>query len=154
MKIVKIKTKYKTYNYRPKIPIKNINWEFRKGDDDYRPSVPHGHSLEGKKADGKYKLELWTGNIYEESTGKLYGVAKKKDMVLLYKDIEFKKFVDECRKIYQQKNPKFKLPPLKNNGMIRMNTYMNKRLVRSIGSNQNRDTHRFVISLEYTEIKK
>ncbi len=49
MKIVKIKTKGKIYNYRPKIPIKNINWEFRKGDDDYRPSVPHGHSLEGKK---------------------------------------------------------------------------------------------------------
>lgn len=42
---------------RPKLPIKNMYWEFHKNDDDYWPSVPHGHSL-----DGNYKLEIWSGN--------------------------------------------------------------------------------------------
>ncbi len=98
-------------------------------------------------------MELWTGNIYEVRTGKLYGVAKKSDMVLLFNNIEFKKFVDECRKIYQQKNPKFKLPPLKNNNMIRMNACITKRITKPIGGKQNCDINRFVVSLAYTEIK-
>lgn len=48
---------------RPKLPIKNMYWEFHKNDDDYWPSVPHGHSL-----DGNYKLEIWSGNIYKTGT--------------------------------------------------------------------------------------
>ena len=58
---------------RPKLPIKNMYWEFHKNDDDYWPSVPHGHSL-----DGNYKLEIWSGNIYNLHTGKLEYKAKQK----------------------------------------------------------------------------
>lgn len=60
---------------RPKLPIKNMYWEFHKNDDDYWPSVPHGHSL-----DGNYKLEIWSGNIYNLHTGKLEYKAKQKEM--------------------------------------------------------------------------
>ena len=60
---------------RPNIPVKKMYWEFHKGDNDNLPSVPHGHSL-----DGKYKLEIWSGKIYNIQSGKLEYIAKKKDM--------------------------------------------------------------------------
>ena len=148
MKFVKRKFKCGIYNYRPRTPIKKIFWEFRKGDDDYRPCVPHGHSLEGDKADGKYKLELWTGNIYEEGTQKLHGVAKKKDILLLFNNPEFREFVNECRELYQQKNPKFKLPPLKTNSRFKFK----QRTIRYLGNKQNCIQDRYIISTNYTEI--
>lgn len=48
---------------RPNVPVKKMYWEFHKGDNDNWPSVPHGHSL-----DGKYKLEIhnFTG-VYRTS---------------------------------------------------------------------------------------
>ena len=107
-----IKYQNRSYRYRPKIPVKSISWEFHNGDKDPYPSVPHGHSLTGKTLDGKYKLELWTENIYEESTGKLYCVAKNKDMKLLYNDSEFQQFIDDCRNEYAANNPSIPLSPL------------------------------------------
>ena len=107
-----IKYQNRSYRYRPKIPVKSIYWEFHKGDKDPYPSVPHGHSLTGKTLDGKYKLELWTGNIYEESTGKLYCVAKNKDMKRLYNDSDFQQFIDDCRNEYAANNPSIPLSPL------------------------------------------
>ena len=69
------KTKFKYTLLFPKVRVKGMSWVFHKGDDDYRPSVPHGHST-----DNLYRLQLWTGNIYEAQTGKLKYKAKKKDI--------------------------------------------------------------------------
>ena len=153
MKYFKIKSKCGIYNYRPRIPIKKIYWEFRKGDADYRPCVPHGHSLEGDKSDGKYKLELWTGNIYEEGTQKLYGVAKKRDMLLLFNNCDFREFVNECREFYQQNNPDFKLPPLKANGKFRIRYHSQIRKMRHIRNRQVISRDRFVVSTDYIEFR-
>jgi len=153
MKIIRRKIKFRIYNYRPRIPIKKIYWEFRKGDDDYRPCVPHGHSLEGNKADGKYKLELWTGKIYEEGTQKLYGIAKKKDMMLLFNNPEFRKFVDESRELYKQKNPKFELPPLKTNNVLILKRYLGKGTMRHIRKSRINGECKFFAFTEYDEVK-
>ncbi len=92
----------------PRIKICKMKWKFRKDDPDFNPSVPHGHSL-----DGKYKLELWTGNIIEVSNNTVKKVAKKQDMINLYNYPGFVDFVEECRKAYQELNPRFNLQPLK-----------------------------------------
>ena len=93
--------------FRPKVSIKKMYWEFHKGDEDYNPSVPHGHAL-----DGKYKLELWSGKIYEIATGEVYAVAKAKDMRKLYVYDGFQEFVDMCRNTYIEHHPGFILPDL------------------------------------------
>lgn len=94
---------------RPGVSIKGMYWEFHKGDNDYNPSVPHGHSL-----NGLYKLQLWSGNIYEIRSGKLKYKAKKKDMNALYNYPGFLDFVEECRKEYTVRNPAIVLPELSN----------------------------------------
>ena len=84
----------------PRIKVNGMYWEFHKGDDDPWPSVPHGHSK-----DRKYKLQLWSGNIYNKKTGKLEYKAKSKDMKALREYPDFIEFVEECRKSYKLRNP-------------------------------------------------
>ena len=104
-KVYKIKSKYRRWMLIPRVKVKKMYWEFHKGDADYNPSVPHGHSK-----DGKYKLELWSGKIYEDN--RLVGYAKKKEMDALKKVKGFLEFVDECRQIYQERHPTITLKPL------------------------------------------
>lgn len=92
---------------RPTVPIKKMYWEFHKGDNDNLPSVPHGHSL-----DGKYKLEIWSGKIYNIQSGKVEYIAKKKDMKALQQYPGFIEFVKECREEYKERNPDIVLPKL------------------------------------------
>ena len=92
---------------RPRLKVKKMYWEFHKGDADFNPTVPHGHSL-----DGKYKLELWSGKIYEVSTGKLCAMAKGKEMKTLYDLRGFVSFVEECRSEYERTHPDFIIPQL------------------------------------------
>ena len=91
----------------PRTKVKGMTWEFHKGDNDNQPSVPHGHSQ-----DGKYKLQLWSGNIYNVVTGKLEFRAKKKEMKNLQNYPGFKEFVNECREEYKTRNPAIALPEL------------------------------------------
>ena len=91
----------------PKTKVKGMFWEFHKGDNDDHPSVPHGHSQ-----DGKYKLQLWNGLIYEIQTGQVRYKAKRKEMTALYNYPGFLDFVNECRAEYVNRNPAIKLPEL------------------------------------------
>ena len=91
----------------PRTKVKRMYWEFHKTDADYRPSVPHGHSL-----DGKYKLELWTGDVYDCRTGKLVMHAKEKEMITLYNYPGFIDFVHECRDEYHKMFPNVEIKPL------------------------------------------
>ena len=92
---------------RPNIYIKKMYWDFHKGDNDNLPSVPHGHSL-----DGKYKLEIWSGKIYNVHSGKVEYIAKKKEMKALQNYPGFMEFVKECREEYKERNPAIVLPAL------------------------------------------
>lgn len=92
---------------RPNVPVKKMYWEFHKGDNDNFPSVPHGHSL-----DGKYKLEIWSGKIYNIQSGKSEFIAKKKDMKALQNYPGFVEFIKECREDYRARNPAIVLPKL------------------------------------------
>ena len=91
----------------PQINVYGMKWRFYKTDDDDHPSVPHGHSL-----DGNYKLQLWSGNIFNVQNGKIEFKAKRKDMTNLYNLPGFQKFVSECRDEYMKRNPSIVLPTL------------------------------------------
>ena len=84
----------------PRVRVKGVIWNFHKLDPDPYPSIPHGHSL-----DGKYKLELWTGNIINIQTGKKCGKASDKEMKQLYNCPGFADFVDMCRDEYRRIYP-------------------------------------------------
>lgn len=145
--IRKYKPVAQKWNLRPRVPVNKIYWEFHKGDADFNPSVPHGHSLNGKSLDGKYKLELWSGKIHVQSTGELIGIAKPKDMLRLYQSEGFQTFVEECRAEYAKDHPHMQLPPLSPNPYI---TGMNRNKLRRIGRLRNRNlTDVFVFATEY-----
>lgn len=91
----------------PKINVGGMQWEFHKLDDDYWPSVPHGHSM-----DGKYKLELWNGNIYNVNTREIVNHADKKALKALRNYSGFMDFVDKCREEYKQRNPSINIKEL------------------------------------------
>lgn len=129
---------------RPRIQVKKMYWDFHKGDADYNPSVPHGHSL-----DGKYKLELWSGRIYEISSGKIYGVSKPKEMRALYDLPGFREFVEECREEYRKMHPTMKLKPLTActcNGSIIMRAKRNP--------NPCKTKERFILGITYQEARR
>lgn len=145
---LKISKKARIWCLRPKVQIKQIYWEFHKGDADFNPSMPHGHSL-----DGKYKLELWSGNIYEVSTKELKWIAKPKDMQHLYSHEGFQKFVKECRDEYCKNHPGFRLPPLTSNPKFKtsMRIFAKKR---SCVKYNDATTWRFKITCEKATITK
>ena len=91
----------------PGINVGGMKWRFYKADDDDHPSVPHGHSL-----DGNYKLQLWSGNIFNVHNGKIEFKAKRRDMKKLYYLPGFQACVSECRDEYVKRNPSIVLPTL------------------------------------------
>ena len=92
-------TKKPDYNlYRPGYKINKMVWEFHKGDDDFNPSVPHGHS-------GQYKLDIVTGDVYDTRTNKIIGKVKNKELLKLKQDQQFIIFAKEAIKLYKENHP-------------------------------------------------
>lgn len=149
--IRKYAPKGQRWKLRPRVQVNKIYWEFHKGDADFNPSVPHGHSLEGKSLDGQYKLELWSGRIYDESTGELKGIAKPEDMLCLYQSDGFLDFVNKCRVEYAKNNPHMQLPPLTDNPYITRSHAVAIRRYR--GMRRRKQINTFVFATEY-EVKK
>ena len=88
-------------------------WIFHKGDKDSTICIPHGHLF--KKIRGKikeFKLELWTGKIYDADTKELVGRANSAEIYALCNDIVFQQFVAEARKAYNDAYPSVYLKPL------------------------------------------
>ena len=49
--------------------LRKEEWTFHKGDADAVYGIPHGHLFKDVKGRiAKYKLELWSGNIYDADT--------------------------------------------------------------------------------------
>lgn len=87
-------------NLHPSEKIFGQRWVFHKGDDDPNPSVPHGHS-----EDGKYKLSLWDGKIYSIQSGNIVGTASKREMEALHSNKTMQQFIIESREWYVQNHP-------------------------------------------------
>lgn len=97
MRRIRVKGKTGVFKgYRPKEQIYSCLWEFHSYDADPSPSVPHGHSL-----DGKLKLSIWDGSVYDVRTRKRVGCATKKEMRKLQANSKFKLFVAAEREWYR-----------------------------------------------------
>ncbi|MBR0156246.1 MAG: hypothetical protein IJM20_01840 [Clostridia bacterium] len=90
----------KRVNYVTNFQIHRQIWDLNMYDDDNWPSVPHGHSL-----DGKYKLNVWTGEIFEITTKKRVGHARKKELNVLYSNNEFIKFARSAIQYHKEHFP-------------------------------------------------
>ena len=82
--------------------IKRMRWYFHEYDPDDKPSVPHGHSYEGN-----YKLNPWTGEVYEVINKKLIfrGKAKDKELATLLENEDFIQFAQKEKEWYKQEYP-------------------------------------------------
>ncbi len=92
-------------SYKPQYQLKRMTWVFHAYDDDFSPSVPHGHS-------GKYKLDIITGAIIDTTTGLEVASLDMKEMQRLRSDIKFQKLVTRAREYYLNNNPGSSLPDI------------------------------------------
>ena len=86
--------------YSPPFNIGGEKWEFHKNDEDPCPSVPHGHSRDGKR-----KLDIVTGYIYDVRTNKILRKANRKELAKLKTDYKFRIFARETLEIFINTNP-------------------------------------------------
>ena len=86
--------------------VYRMKWAFHPQDADFRPSVPHGHSVEGN-----YRLNPWSGEVYLKQAGALIpsGHAKESEMRRLRANAMFKKFASQAIEWYHSNYPQIPL---------------------------------------------
>ena len=84
--------------YRLKEKLYNCVWTFHKYDEDFMPSVPHGHS-------GGYKLDVYDGAVYSGASSKAVGYATKKELKRLQNNKDFRRFALEHIAWYKETFP-------------------------------------------------
>ena len=77
------------------------NWEFHQYDDDYFPSVPHGH-WNGRK---QPKLDPYQGWVYQGS--KQQRREPKKNIIALWNDRQFREFTQAAIDYYLDHHPNY-----------------------------------------------
>ena len=95
---------YYFFFYDPDLKIKGVKWRIHKDDVDTWPSIPHLHSLEKS-----WKLDAYTGRIYDIKTKKHIHTANSKIMSKLWSDKKFVSIVIGYRERY---GDKYNFPPL------------------------------------------
>jgi hypothetical protein len=99
---MKLKKENALTKYRPKLKLYKLLWEFHVYDEDFFPSVPHGHSIDGKR---RYKLDIYCGNVYDINDN-VIGKADEKSLHGLHRDPRFTNLVIEAIKYYNSLNPR------------------------------------------------
>ena len=96
--------------YTTPFSIRSNKWYDETSDPDpFNPSCPHLHSK-----DGPYKMNVYTGEIYNTQTKKIisdYQISKK-ELRKLWSDKKFVKFALIMRKQYYEKYPQGILPDI------------------------------------------
>lgn len=77
-----------------KFKLDNKYWYFHKGDSDINPSYPHLHSK-----DNKYKMNIYTGDIYLIKQKNPFTALSDKEHKKLWMDDKFVNDVIQIRKI-------------------------------------------------------
>jgi hypothetical protein len=77
------------------------NWIFHPGDDDFFPSIPHGH----KKLQNLVKLDPYLGWKYERS--KQCGRIKRKDIIAIWNDDRFRDMASTAVDYYLSRYPRY-----------------------------------------------
>ncbi len=82
------------------IAVGGINWIFHPFDDDWFPSVPHGHKRSGRPTD---KLDPYLGWVYDKS--KQTGRLKRKDIITLWNNEGFRVTASRSIDYYLENHP-------------------------------------------------
>lgn len=122
-RLVKI-SKVPSYTmYRPKEKLYNCIWTFHKYDEDFMPSVPHGHS-------GGYKLDVNDGAVYSGTSNKAIGYATKKELRRLQNNKDFQCFALEHIAWYKKTFPSVPVGnPAWLNGKVARHTFAQGKMV-------------------------
>lgn len=88
--------------YTPQGKMQNRIWEFKIGDADDHPSIPHAHSRETGE-----RLNVWTGDIYPAGNERVPtgDKLKKKELRRLYSDPKFIEFAKKQIEWYRNTYP-------------------------------------------------
>ena len=81
------------------IAVGGNDWEFHPFDDDWFPSVPHGHKRPGRSTD---KLDPYLGWVYDKS--KQSGRLKRKAIISLWNDERFRETASRSIGYYLDKH--------------------------------------------------
>lgn len=82
--------------------VEGVKWTIHNHDDDINdPSCPHMHAI-GKP----WKLDLYTGAIYNKNTGKYLGTIKYKDLLAIWRAKGVLKVILAERAIYEELHKK------------------------------------------------
>ena len=111
--------------YNPSFKIYNMRWIFHAYDDDFFPSVPHGHSKEKN-----YKLDIYKGIVYDSKRNKV-GVIKDKELQKLHNQPKFQHLVDKAKDYYNNLNPR---EPISDNIKVGFKRLLKKRIRVTAGS--------------------
>lgn len=96
--------------YQTPFQMKKTLWFDELSDPDlFFPSCPHLHSL-----DKKYKLNVYTGELYSTNSKKIVKgkAVEKKELERLWSDCKFLEFAKKMRTTYFEKFPSSSLPPI------------------------------------------
>lgn len=75
-----------------------LRWLWHENDQDMWPSYPHLHAKKGS-----YKMDIYTGTIYETHQNTVVRNLSNKEMKKLWEQKKFCKHVEEKRKFYMEK---------------------------------------------------
>lgn len=85
------------------IAVDGNEWEFHPFDDDWFPSVPHGHKIPGRPTD---KLDPYLGWVYDKS--KQSARLKRKAIISLWNDEKFRKTAIVAIDYYLEHHPHYR----------------------------------------------
>ena len=85
------------------IAVGGNEWEFHPFDDDWFPSVPHGHKMSGRPTD---KLDPYLGWLYDKS--KQSGRLKRKAIISLWNDERFRRTAIIAIDYYLEHHPHYR----------------------------------------------
>ena len=113
--------------------VKGVKWEIHNRDAEINnPSCPHMHAIEKP-----WKLDLYTGNIYDSITGKYIGRIKQKELLEIWNAKGVLKIILAERAIYEELHKKdpIRYPTLP--ALLVSGTKRNKTQQRSVLSRYN-----------------
>lgn len=145
----KIRRNFNHTKYVPRTKFGKVTWVFNSQDDDYWPSIPHGHSIDYKEP---LKMDTFTGDIYNKNTKQKVGRVKEKELRMLLRDRKFRDMEQKANLYYEDKFPdiykRLGYPKPRSNDRI---SYVASRslLVKNIhGANKNDSLLIAVLSIE------
>lgn len=87
--------------YKPRKKYANILWFFNPQDNDFWPSIPHGHSGDAKYP---FKLDIFSGKVFDKMNT-IVATVRMKELVELHNDPGFIEVDKKADQYYRENFP-------------------------------------------------